>query len=242
MSLLLRTVGPLLAGLGEVFPITLGTCYVDSTGTAMTWIDGVDLSPFAGVAGSRKKLTLSDAAGGKLVAWIGEVGSGYTLGAEMLDTATNRDSPYNFDTFTVSGKDITQAIALTTSTRLSKSNTTVLSTGKLFEARANLTLSSGTAPALWTTLSTGSVGRQLFSVLSAGANAIISNFTSTDRGLGFRSAAVTDFAAVVSLKTVTDCAATGVHLYTDKTGSTRGITSDGGINLRAITSVEVRNA
>lgn len=241
MSLLLRTVGPLLAGLGEVFPITLGTCYVDSTATAMTWIEGVDLSPFAGVAGSRKKVIFSDGSK-ELVAWIDAAGGGYTLGPEMLNTATNRDSPYNFDTFTVSGKDITQAIALTTSTRLSKSNATELSTGKLFEARANLTLSSGTAPALWTTLSTGSLNRQLFSVLSAGANAIISNFTSTDRGLGFRSAAVTDFAAVVSLKTVTDCAATGVHLYTDKTGSTRGITSDGGINLRAVTSVEVRNA
>lgn len=240
MSALLRMVGPLLAGAGEVFPITLGTCYVDKTATAMAWITGVDLSVFAGVAGSRKKAIFSDGTN-ELVAWVGEVGGGYTLGSELIVSGVNTSGGY--DTYSFAGTDVT---AVKTGTVLNAYSDHAMSVGegKIVAFAGGITINSGRINRIRWLKSSTEIYRPYTNVSVSAALSITFTIPSDTERLQFYmyAAEVVDFSTSgLTCKLVTDCAVTGVYLYTDKTGSTRGITSDDGINLNAITSLEVRN-
>lgn len=91
------------------------------------------------------KLTLTDSAGKKATGFIKAAGTGETYGPELLDAWTNSGA-YPFETFTVSGSDITQAINDAGNLGLALKALSS-STGKLYRCvSATYTLNSGTAP------------------------------------------------------------------------------------------------
>jgi hypothetical protein len=221
------------------------TARIDAAGDGsdFLWVDGLDLSQWAGVAGSRARITLTDSSGNQLVGYAGSVGAGETLGSELV-TGFSQWSP-SFDTLTTSGADITSAITSSTSAYSKSNNLSTVVLNGLYCSDINLTLNSGNHPCF------GIASSGSFSVqsLSSGSNTFYNN---SQIGGGFTypvlaiivepvcSAGPTNFSSVNSFKRVTDPPSTGLHIYTTATGSTRGwATQDSGFDYNGTLDLRV---
>ena len=248
MSILHRTmIGLWAASAGEVFPITLGDMLIDTTAKAMCQLIGTDLSGFAGVAGSRKKLIFKTATeADAVIAWAGEIGGGEALDAKWADDMADDgtadwtffDATLTFDTdhYVLTRTAYSQGFYHTNATTLSKITKITCdvkagtSAGGMYPNIGNRSIGSVMTPTGdWQTFSAyahqrssgeGRVGFTTYIDVN-GQTQFFKNFLSYD---------------------LTDVAATGLHLYTTKTGSTRGVVSvNAAADLTTITSLEVRN-
>ena len=165
------------------------------------------------------KLTLTDSAGKKATGYIKAAGSSETLSDELLDAWTN-SATAPFETWTVSGTDITQAINTDDTYGVGYKDITALTpAGKLYKVvNSSYTLNSGGAPVL--------------SLSATGYNAIIT-LTKGGTTYGCATSAVkylsidgrynpaSNFALTgTSLKQVTAPSATGVTITSTPGGTT----------------------
>ena len=219
--------------------VTSGTLHLDTTSTAMFFHDSLDFSAYA--AGTEAKYLLAFYAGSTLVGagYGGAVGGGEALGSELLDTWIN-GATYPYDTFITSGKDITSVIEADAG----RAHVVVdLTIGKIYKGYVDVTLNSGSRPGLGLTTVADAFNQDFTAyTLSAGAN--IKYFTHKDAA-GVRwtlyqpANAAGNWSSVNSLEPLTDVPATGLILYEDPEGTTRGLSHTGTGNVNGITTVRI---
>jgi len=195
-------------------------------GTAFITNPSVTLLPFIG-----SKITLND--GSKnLVGWIKAVGTGETLGSELITDWTNN----GYEILTLSGTDITQAVETGTAGRVYKQ------TASLYQMLVKVvigafTQTSGEKPNLGigcTDLNLASSPAVYWGNTWGVATPIYLAFNLDNDRHGFRNTAAADWAASgITMKQVTAPSATGVTIVSTKMGATYNWVSDGGINPNA---------
>jgi hypothetical protein len=209
--------------------------------TAMLFIDGTYLDKYYGTDTGYTpfKFEVVDAAGKTAYAYGGAKGAGLTYSNELLDAWTNN----GYDTLTLSGTNITQAVEVGANNVTCYKNIGT-TTGNLIKAVVgSYTLNSGDDPIL-------SVG--CFSNALAGTRDLVvdpitvgTKYYTHVHGsyVGFRNAIGTcDWSASGnSYKQVTDCPSTGLHMFTTKNGTTRGWTVTSGFNPNTISRINIYN-
>ena len=173
----------------------------DANGVAFITNPSVDLRPYVGF-----KATLNDGAEG----WIKAAGTGETLGNNLITGWTN----INYATLTISGVNITQAIASAAS-QYGYNNITSIPSGMLQKLVCTISSVSGATPRIFMRSGNNASGSQLTvaNPLIDGANSIY--FTQT----GFNAASIQ-----LSNQTAGEWSMSGPVLSTILTPSTLGVT------------------
>jgi len=210
-------------------------------GTAFLWVPGVDLTRYAGQTGSHTPfyVSVTDSTGKIAEGYIAAAGGGETLGAEILinptfDVNTTDWYPDNCTVASIAGGQSNNCLELTRT--LGNYQQAIQDTG--INGQNKLYLASGY-------VKSGTSGNEAGNFhLWLDAMVVLAAFTTTaawvqysryytptvSNVLNFRGFKNTNTAGTmlfdeVSLKQVTDCAATGVHIVSARGGATRNWTS-----------------
>jgi len=208
--------------------VTCNLSVVD--GTAFITNPSVDLRPYIGC-----KLSISD--GSKALVGFGKaVGTGETLGDELIDTWTNGSAGVAWDTLTLSGSDIVSAIQATDSTTYCyKAPATPL--GALLKGSITAyTKSSGVDPTFRIGAPDVSLGAGAVIATAASGLNLYGTQTAAQgtSACGFRTYYASSFSASgISVKQVLTPSSTGITIVSTKDGTTYNWASNGGINANA---------
>ena len=128
-----------------------------------------------------------------------------TTGGNKVTGWTNYSGPYNYDTFTSSGANITSAIDSTSNSNVTAySNSLGLTQGTPYLLSVNLTLNSGQAPSILSgSAPGGNQGTIVVQDLVNGQNNITFFAGANDSYIDFHSTANTNYSAVVTLTALT---------------------------------------
>jgi len=187
-----------------------GTAFVDfSAAGTLNYLNG--------------KLTIEDSAHKKIVGYIKSAGTGETLGDEILTSWTNN----GYETFTLDGTDIDQAVETGTAGRC-YGNTATLSGGLFKYVVGTYTKASGANPHLIIGAQTNALGTTIYPIVNGSDSVgVLSGATtkyvtqSAGTFFGIRSLAAGDFAATgLSVAQVTAPSATGATITSTRGGTT----------------------
>jgi len=234
----------------NITSLTNKTCRIDAAGdgSEFLWIDGLDLSGYASLT-PRARISISD--GTKwIVGYAGDVGGGETVGSEKLlnnsftDTWTDDipndwllGGPKNDSNYIVSDDpgDRLQLVSDGSSMGIYQFPSGTVQSEL---CRVELTVDSITA-GYWVYLGFGNgIGSVYGRVTTAGTHTSY-QCVDTDRNIYLNRLSGYSCDAWISntsVKRVTDCPATGLHIYTSATGATRGwLRKDSGFDYNKTT-------
>jgi len=172
------------------------------------------ITSLSAYAGTGNLLIIDDGTGKKAYGYIGEAGTGETLGAELI--AWNND-PYiglAYETFTLANPDITQAVNTVGG---AYANDSVFTANQCFKVTKNITTAGGQVPRVYNEyfLDYGA-NFAVFDTTGDGAWELYFTAIATNLKIAIYSSAATDFSGTFSAKQVTEPNANAVKIYKDK--------------------------
>lgn len=220
-------------------PLTPSEIHVGyKDGEAMAFHDSIDFTPFAGALGNTPhQVIFLDAVGKSLVFWIGASGGGETLEADLFAPGFDFTSGFAGNNATINDADTYTNTAATGGVRSGP----VMDYGSIYKSSFTATPSAGVAKVVgfggYPTFAENGDSGTYGTCFVYGAYSQRVYVTTVGGGIG----AVTDV-SVLTVQKVTDCAGTGVHLYSEQDGSSRGAVSmDAGFYPGNITSMVIRS-
>lgn len=217
--------------------ITSGTLHLDASNTAMFFHDSIDFSSYAGTdAGSTPYLLcFYDSSGYMASAYGGAVGGGESLDSEIFDdTGFDDDSKWNKETgVTVSGSKANWVSPVTSGIYQNNKNSYA---NKLYKYSVDVVRTVGQ-------LIPPYGGTDGIYVSSSGTYTGYMTSRSNRTAVWIYGYSFQGTADNVSYKNVLDIPVTGLHLFTTKNGTTRGMaTKASSFNPNTITSVKIYRA